>query len=34
MDINVYKLNDDMKWEIINSVGISISEERKPILWD
>jgi len=31
MDINVYKLKDGKKWEIISSAGISIGKERIPI---
>ncbi len=31
MDINVYKLGDDKKWEMIGGGGISIGKERVPI---
>ena len=31
MDINVYKLGDDKKWEMIGGGGISIGKEREPI---
>lgn len=31
MDINVYKLGDDYKWETIGGVGVSIGKERIPI---
>ena len=31
LDVNVYKLKGDKKWDVISSGGISIGKEREPI---